>query len=449
MVDTPRALWGIRRDDGGVLAPAGLVVLFMLWGHITVRRKLAGGPHFVFHTVERLADLRGVDKRTIESGLKALRTVTGRPATAPGGRRALVEAGTFERERGFWLFTPPGYEDPPVVVDGRIVAPAQPPDALDTGGERRSGDGDRRSILRRSPIEVAGRSPIEVEEIADPEWGRSPIEVAEIADRSWSRKEGASVKPIKPLSARSTTVMLAEEIARGAPTPDGCDPLSVSATGLRWLVELLDSGEDPQLVRDVLARAPELVALPPGTRHRQEARWYGPAMFDGERWLRWVAAYRALQRAEDQAATAAAAEAAARARAEAAALEQRRREQAEQVHGFAAWVHELVARPRAPRGAEAVALAGPPSRATNLLRAAFAAPVDALAAVQRAIEAARAAEREPSLHELEDAVLQLPQAKCPAPGDELGRIRAARETAEREGRVWSLDEFNEAAKVGS
>ncbi len=175
MADVPRLLWGIERDDHKVVGASGLVVLAMLWGYVTGQKKVAGGPHFIFHTIERLALMRGVDRRTIDSGLKALRKVTGRTASPQSERCGLVEAGTHEKKTGFWLFTPVGFEDQAVVVAGRVVAPAQQPDDLILGAPpvRRAGDrrsilreiGDRscggrdlepRSILRRGTIDLAG-----------------------------------------------------------------------------------------------------------------------------------------------------------------------------------------------------------------------------------------------------------------------------------------------------
>jgi hypothetical protein len=138
MADLPRRLFA------GDTGAAGLVLLCYLWSWVSSDAKRRGGPHWVYFTIDRLAEARNVGTRAIDSALCDLQ------------RAGLVRRARHQGNFGCWLMTPAGWEDPNQQPDQALeIVLASPDQRL---ADRRGGDaagplssGDRRSIDRRSP----------------------------------------------------------------------------------------------------------------------------------------------------------------------------------------------------------------------------------------------------------------------------------------------------------
>jgi DNA-binding transcriptional ArsR family regulator len=409
MAELPIKLWAAKFADGRPIHGTSLAVLALLWRWLPRHAKWTPGRYFVYYTPQRIAERRELDLRTIQRQL-----------------RDLYESGLVEQTEsrdGFWLVLPPELAEPdPTQRRGN--------EERRSGQERRTtptnnfGDVDDRSIVG----EATDRS-----EICDRSIAGSAIDRSrDLRSIDRGSKEELDVK-LEFNSARSSPHFVeAEEIIRGAPTPEGSVPLTVVLRhAATCLARLLAEGEDPALVRRVLTRAPDLVRL-----GRQEPRWHCAEMFLPRPWSRWVTALVALEQAEAQEAAAAAARtAAAAAERERVAADAERRQQGL----VAALLSELAAR------AAGTQLATPwdlhAARLDPADRARVLAPAAALAAALRAQAGAAEAGHGFTLADLR-AVLagvqvdeQTAIAAAAAESDRaLASLRQARLAAERDGR---------------
>lgn len=181
MADLPRKLFAA---EAGASA---LVLLCYLWSWVASDAKRRGGPHWVYFTIERLADARDVGSRAVESALKELETA------------GLIRRGRHEGNFGAWLLTPPGCEDPNQAADQSIEFVLANTDRR--LADRRGGDatgtisiGDRRSNDRRSPgssmqdrSEIPDHSCRDLRSIAS----RSPIDLAPCKEEQGVKQGGS------------------------------------------------------------------------------------------------------------------------------------------------------------------------------------------------------------------------------------------------------------------
>lgn len=144
MADLPRRLFAAE-----IGASAGFLLCY-LWSWVAWDAKRRGGPHWVYFTIERLAEARNLGTRAVGSALTELEAA------------GLLRRGRHEGNFGAWLFTPAGSED-----RGPRGEPLQGADqplenllaSFDRRRSERRGfdpdrvpaEGDRRSIDQRSP----------------------------------------------------------------------------------------------------------------------------------------------------------------------------------------------------------------------------------------------------------------------------------------------------------
>jgi hypothetical protein len=291
MSDMPRHHWTARKSDGSRLGSSAISLCAYLWSFLHAKARGAGG--FVFHSADRLAVELDVDKRTIERQLRELREA----ALIAPGRDSLKRA-------GFVLLVLPESE---IADRSAARSPIDLPQATDRSV------GDRRSICRRSPIDLS--------EIADT-FCSSKEEQEQEQEQEQEREQDLKRDP-GPLSADQLLTQ-ARALAAAALTPDGAPPLGTTRPALRTLIALLVEGEDPVRIERVLRRAGDIVAA-----GLERAAYFGAEMFIGRIWEHWCRSLFDLEQREgaelatraQREAAAQAAEAARLAQVEAAALE--------------------------------------------------------------------------------------------------------------------------------
>lgn len=425
MSDLPRLIY-----QSGLNPSAGYLLSFF-WGWINVEDKLRGGPHFLYFSIETLSNWRNVGQRAINSAIGELQAA-----------RFLSENVYHHGNRGWWVLTPAGFEDhnqPPdrsieeATLDSnrRLAERRSGVPRPSEGGDRRVRDrrstipemhdrsstndlsgGDRRSIVQRSAIpEMHDRSSTDDLSGGD---RRSILQRSAINLAAPKEKPEKHEKPEEQLEkrARVSVPQVAAELVRAAPCPPGCAELGTSGHELRCLVALLGQADLEgdaairacvELVAGVLRRAPELVQ-----RGLQDPKFYAPEMFHGERWSRWVIAFRKLELETRQAAIEAETRAVAAAAAAAAAESQRRQQERESIAQLLADLQRRTeTQPPLDPYEQLAARDGVGAFAAQLLR-----PSEALVAARAVVDRAVAAGREPGLDELHAAVAGV----LPAPG---------------------------------